>query len=230
PSVFFAVLAEVGALNVLFPWLAALQGVEQPVKHHPEGDAWVHTLLVLDAAADLSEDIGVRFAALVHDLGKGVTPPELWPKHHGHEAAGLPLVEAFCASYRVPKKIEQLALKVTQWHGVIHTALDSEGKPYLKPKTYLKVIQSCGYFKQPEVFEQVLLACKADARGRTGFEQTTYPQAAFWLAVAQAASQVDNQAILAQGYQGAEIATAIERKRIELIAGFIEAYSVDSHV
>lgn len=230
PSVFFAVLAEVGALNVLFPWLAALQGVEQPVKHHPEGDAWVHTLLVLDAAADLSEDIGVRFAALVHDLGKGVTPPELWPKHHGHEAAGLPLVEAFCASYRVPKKIEQLALKVTQWHGVIHTALDSEGKPYLKPKTYLKVIQSCGYFKQPEVFEQVLLACKADARGRTGFEQTTYPQAAFWLAVAQAASQVNNQAILAQGFKGAEIATAIERKRIELIAGFIEAYSVDSHV
>lgn len=222
PSVFFAVLAEVGALKALFPELAALQGVEQPVKHHPEGDAWVHTLLVLDAAAALSGDIGVRFAALVHDLGKGVTPRELWPKHHGHEAAGLPLVEALCARYRVPKKIEQLALKVTQWHGVIHTGLDSEGQPYLKPKTYLKVIQACGYFKQPEVFAQVLLACKADARGRTGFEQAGYAQAEFWLAVAQAANRVDNQAILAQGFKGAEIAEAIERERMRLIEGFLQ--------
>ena len=218
PSVFFAVLAEVGALRVLFPWLADLQGVQQPVKHHPEGDAWVHSLLVLDAAAQLSDDLDVRFSALVHDLGKGATPPELWPKHHGHEAAGVPLVAALCARYRVPKKTEQLALKVTEWHGLVHKGLDAEGRPGLKPKTYLKVLQACLYFKQPEQFSKVLLACQADARGRTGFESAAYPQAAFWMQLAEAASQVDNRQIIEQGFQGAQIAEAIERRRLHLIA------------
>ncbi|WP_028487329.1 multifunctional CCA addition/repair protein [Thiomicrorhabdus chilensis] len=229
PSVFFMVLREVGALKVLFPELDRLFVVTQPPKHHPEGDVGTHTMMVLDAAACLSDDLEVRFAALMHDLGKGLTPEEFWPKHHGHEAAGVPVVAALCRRYRVPKKTQQLAEKVTEWHGLIHKGLDSGGKPALKPKTYLKVIQACQVLKKPENFERILLACEADAKGRTGFETVAYPQAKFWMALAEAATQVDNRAILAQGHQGAEIAEAIERQRLQLIGQFLEAYSLKNH-
>lgn len=224
PSVFFRVLREVGALKVLFPELDRLFVVTQPPEHHPEGDVGTHTMMVLDAAACLSDDLEVRFAALVHDLGKGLTPEELWPKHHGHEAAGVAVVAELCRRYRVPKKTQQLAEKVTEWHGLIHKGLDSKGIPALKPKTYLKVIQACQVLKKPENFERILQACEADAKGRTGFETVAYPQAKFWMALANAAIQVDNRAILAQGYQGAEIAQAIERQRLQLIREFLDSY------
>ena len=224
PSVFFKVLDRVGAVQVLFAELAILHGVTQPEKYHPEGDVWVHTMMVLDAAADLSNNESIRFAALVHDLGKGLTPKALWPKHAGHEAAGVPLVSALCERYRLPKKTQQLAEKVTEFHGLIHQGLTGEGKPYLKPKTYLKVLKHCGAFKDPETFESILLACEADAKGRLGFETIEYPQKPFWLKVLKAANQVDNQAILATGVQGPQIAEAIEQARIDLIKDFIHAY------
>lgn len=221
PSRFFEALDAVGATGVLFPELDALHGVTQPEKHHPEGDVWIHTMMVLESACQLSDDLSVRFAALVHDLGKGITPKELWPKHHGHEAAGIPLVKALCQRYRVPKKVEQFALKVTEYHGLIHNGLDKEGKPYLKPKTYHKVLQNCGAYKDAEGFEKILTACMADARGRLGYEQVAYPQKAFWLEVLEAASQVDNKAIIAQGYQGKEISEQIEKTRIHNISQLI---------
>ncbi|MBN2864377.1 MAG: multifunctional CCA addition/repair protein [Thiotrichales bacterium] len=221
PSVFFSVLNQVGALAVLFPELEALKGVEQPLEHHPEGDVWVHTLMVLDAATLLSSHLDVRFAALVHDLGKGLTPPELWPKHHGHEAAGVPLVKQLCQRYRVPNKMSNLALKVTEFHGVIHQGLNKEGQPHLKPATFLKVLNQCMAFKQPEFFESLLLACEADAKGRLGFENRDYPARKFWLELAHAARQVDNQAILATGVVGAQISVAIEQARLDLIKAFM---------
>ncbi|MDG6774441.1 multifunctional CCA addition/repair protein [Thiomicrorhabdus sp. ZW0627] len=224
PSVFFTVLREVGALKVLFPELDCLYEVAQPPQYHPEGDVGTHTMMVLDAAAELSESLDVRFAALVHDLGKGVTPKELWPKHHGHEAAGVPIVAKLCQRYRVPKKIQQLSEKVTEWHGLVHKGLDSDGRPALKPKTYLKVVQACSFFKNPEILQLVLLACEADARGRTGFENAVYPQAEFWMALANAANKVNNREIIEQGFQGAEIAEAIERKRLQLISDFLKSY------
>ena len=216
PSRFFEALAQVGAVEVLFPELHALHGVEQPLKHHPEGDVWIHTMMVLEQACQLSDDMAVRFAALVHDLGKGVTPPELWPKHHGHEGAGVPLVKSLCKRYRVPKKIEQFALKVTEYHGMIHSAL-KEGEPHLQAKTFHKVLQNCGAYKDAQTFAQILTACKADARGRLGFESVEYPQEALWMSLLEAANQVDNQAIIAQGFQGKEIAEQIEKTRIHLI-------------
>lgn len=249
PSVFFDVLNSVGAVELLFPELFALQGVAQPEKHHPEGDAWIHTMMVLDAAARLSDDPMVRFAALVHDLGKGLTPKALWPKHHGHEAAGVPVVAQLCERYHVPKKWQQHASRVTRWHGLIHQGLKPvepadvmdkkvEGSgatedsptqaaklvPYLKPITYLKVLKGCGALKDSAEFSQVLLACKADAQGRLGYESVDYPQAEFWMALLRAADQVDNQQIMQQGFQGAEISEAIDEERVRLIAEFIKSY------
>ncbi len=224
PQVFFEVLDSVGAIEVLFPCLFGLHGVEQPEKHHPEGDVWIHSMMTLAAATRLSADASVRFAALVHDLGKGLTDPALWPKHYGHEAAGVPLVAELCRAYRVPKKWQQQAERVTEWHGLIHQGLTSEGKPFLKPKTYLKVLKACGALKDVSGFKGILLACEADAKGRLGFESTEYPQLSFWLDLAQAASKVDNQAIIQQGFQGAEISQAIERERLRLIKVFLNPY------
>ncbi|MDX1351721.1 MAG: multifunctional CCA addition/repair protein [Thiomicrorhabdus sp.] len=224
PSVFFEVLDRVGAIQQLFPELAALHGVTQPEKYHPEGDVWVHTMMVLDAAAKLTDCENVRFAALVHDLGKGVTPKELWPKHVGHEAAGVPLVRQFAERYRLPKKTQLLAEKVTEFHGLIHQGLTAEGTPHLKPKTYLKVLKRCAALKDSQGFAAILLACEADAKGRLGFADAAYPQKNFWMQVLQAASQVDNQAILATGVKGAAIAEAIEQTQIQQIKAFLQGY------
>ncbi|QCU89351.1 multifunctional CCA addition/repair protein [Thiomicrorhabdus sediminis] len=224
PSVFFEVLKSVKALDRLFPELSALIGVEQPVKYHPEGDVWIHTMMVLDAAAQLSGEIDIRFAALVHDLGKGLTPVELWPKHHGHEVAGVPLVKKMAARYRLPKKTQQFAEKVTEFHGLIHKALDSDQQPALKAKTYLKVLKACAAFKQPQRFAELLMACEADAKGRLGFEQSTYPQKAFWLALLQACDAVDMTEIMASGVQGVQVGEAIHKAQIDLIKQFLNNY------
>ncbi|MEA3405445.1 MAG: multifunctional CCA addition/repair protein [Pseudomonadota bacterium] len=226
PSVFFKVLKQVGALEVLFPELDRLFLVPQSAKHHPEGDVGEHTLMVLDAAAKLTKDIDIRFAALVHDLGKGVTPEALWPSHPGHESAGLPILKALCKRYKLPKKVQHIAEKVTQWHGWIHKGLNSQSQPGLEAEQYLQVLQSCQAFKTTATLEKVLLACEADFKGRLGFETQAYPQKEFWLNLAEVASRVDNQAIIAQGFQGSEIATAIEQERLKLIRDFLNSSSV----
>jgi len=225
PSVFFEVLDSVGAVEKLFPELSALHGVTQPEKYHPEGDVWIHTMMVLDAAAKLSECENVRFAALVHDLGKGITPKELWPKHTGHEGAGVPLVTKLAQRYRLPKKTQIMAEKVTEFHGLIHQGLTSDGMPHLKPKTYLKVLKHCGALKDAKNFGSILVACEADAKGRLGFENVEYRQKSFWLQVLKAANQIDNQQILATGVQGADISVAIEQARIKQIKDFLQGYS-----
>jgi tRNA nucleotidyltransferase (CCA-adding enzyme) len=121
----------------------------------------------------------------------------------------------------VPKKQQQFAEKVTEFHGLIHKGLDGDGRPALKPKTYLKALTACGALKDLAAFEKLLTACEADAKGRLGFEQKPYPQKPFWLALAQAANRVDNQAILATGVQGADIGRAIDAERHHLIQDFI---------
>lgn len=224
PSVFFEVLDQVGACEVLFPELFQLHGVEQPFKYHPEGDVWIHTMMVLDQAALLSDKLSVRLAALLHDLGKGMTTPDLWPRHHGHEAAGVPLVTKLCERYKVPKQYRQFAEKVTEYHGLIHKVLTSSSEPHLKATTVLKVLKACQAFKQPEQFEDMLLACMADARGRTGFEEQPYPQKNFWLEVLEAASRVDKKALMEKGLQGAEIGDAIDQEQVRLIKNFQSEY------
>ncbi|WP_019894874.1 multifunctional CCA addition/repair protein [Hydrogenovibrio halophilus] len=224
PRRFFELLDEVGALKPLFPELAALKGVTQPSKYHPEGDVWTHTRMVLDQACQLSDALSVRWAALMHDLGKGVTPPELWPRHHGHEQAGVPLVEALGQRYRLSKKLTAFATLVTGYHGLVHQGLDADGKPALRPKTVLKTLKAAGALKQVETLRALLQVCQADARGRTGFEQVAYPQTDYWLAVQAVVAAVSPQPLIDHGFQGAALGEALTQARRQAIHDFHRTY------
>ncbi|MDX1392236.1 MAG: multifunctional CCA addition/repair protein, partial [Rheinheimera sp.] len=171
PQAYFDMLHQTGALPVLMPELAALWGVPQPVQWHPEIDTGVHTLMVLAQAALLTKRLDIRFAALVHDLGKGATKAELWPAHHGHEHSGLPLIKQLCQRLRVPNDCRDLALLVCEYHQLIHRAQQ------LKSSTVLKLFDAIDLWRKPERLDAILLCCTADLRGRTGFEQAAYPQA-----------------------------------------------------
>lgn len=136
----------------------------------PEIDTGIHTMMTVAMAARLSPEIDVRFATLCHDLGKGLTPPELWPRHHGHGPAGVKLVEALCQRLRVPNPIRDLAKLVAEYHDLIHTV------QVLQPKTLLKLFDAIDVWRKPQRLEQLALTSEADARGRAGFEDTPYPQ------------------------------------------------------
>ena len=211
PSVFFQVLRTCGALERLFPEIAALFGVPQPPKHHPEIDTGVHVMLVIDQAARLSPDTRVRFAALVHDLGKGVTPAADWPRHIGHEAAGAKLVTEFCRRLRVPNDHRDLGLLVARYHTHCHRATE------LKPATLLDTLEALDAFRRPERVEMFVLACEADARGRTGFETAPYPQADICRRAYAAARSVDTAAAASGAATGPQIGEIIRRQRIDAI-------------
>lgn len=211
PAAYFQLLYNCGALKTLMPELAALWGVPQPQKWHPEIDTGLHTLLVLEQAAALSDKLTIRFASLVHDLGKGVTPAEVLPAHHGHEYTGLTLIEQLCQRLRVPNDCKELALKVCEYHQLVHKARE------LKPATVLKLFNGVDVWRKPQQLSDVLLCCTADLRGRTGFEQADYPQAAYLQQLAKAASAVDVAAIVASGLQGPAIGAAIQRARLAAI-------------
>lgn len=211
PSVFFEVLRDCGALARLFPELDALFGVPQPPQHHPEIDAGIHSLMVLDQAARLSPDPVIRFAALTHDLGKALTDPSRWPRHRGHERLGLSALTSLCERLKVPNAHRRLAEKVMRYHGHAHRAAE------LRPGTLVDLLQRLDAFRQREALESFLLACEADARGRTGFEERAYPQAD-WLRVAhRAALEVSVQPLLDQGYQGIALGQALRGERIRRV-------------
>jgi tRNA nucleotidyltransferase (CCA-adding enzyme) len=210
-SAFFRTLRECGALKIIYPELDRLYGVPQPAQWHPEVDTGVHTLMVLDQAALLSSDAKVRFAALVHDLGKGTTPPAEWPSHKGHEERSVALIDALCARLRVPADYRELALIVARYHGNVHRALE------LRPSTVVDILEKSDAFRRPERFEQALLACEADSRGRLGLEQTPYPQREFLQRARHAAALVKPTAEDVQGNAGAKIAELIRLRRIEAV-------------
>ncbi|MCW8825278.1 MAG: multifunctional CCA addition/repair protein [Gammaproteobacteria bacterium] len=207
PQRFFDVLHRCGALKVIFPEIEALFGVPQPIHHHPEEDTGVHVMMVLEQAARLSDDLKVRFAALVHDLGKGTTPESEWPRHIAHEDRGVMLVEQLCERLRVPKDFRDLAVLVTRYHGLYHRAAE------LKPNTMLKLLQNLDLFRRPERLEQFLSACEADSRGRTGFESLEYEQPDIIRNAFKAASAVDSKAVIADGFSGKEIGIELSRRR-----------------
>ena len=210
PVRFFEVLRECGALQRLLPELDALFGVPQPPEHHPEIDTGVHTLLVLAQATRLSPDAHVRFAALLHDLGKGTTPPSEWPKHRGHEERSVDLVRAACRRLRTPNEYRDLALLVARYH--LHCFRAAE----LRDATLLETLEALDAFRRPERVEGFALACEADFRGRTGYEDRPFPQGAVFRRAFAAAQAVDTAAIAA-GQSGPQVGEAIRLARINAI-------------
>jgi tRNA nucleotidyltransferase (CCA-adding enzyme) len=215
-STFFRVLRDCGALKPIFPEIDALFGVPQPAQWHPEIDTGVHTLMVLDQAAAMSADTRVRFAALVHDLGKGATPRAEWPSHRGHEERSVALIEALAERLRVPSDYRDLALIVARYHGVVHRAFE------LKPTTLLDFMERADAFRRPERFAQALLACEADARGRTGLEANPYPQRALIGAARDAAAAIKPSPDDIASQNGARIAELLRRRRVHAIAALKE--------
>ncbi|HWA13268.1 MAG TPA: multifunctional CCA addition/repair protein [Burkholderiales bacterium] len=212
PSRMLLALRQCGALARILPEVDVLFGVPQPEKHHPEVDTGVHVLLALDEAARRGHPLAVRFAVLLHDLGKGDTPEEKWPKHHGHEQQGVARVEAVCERLRVPAECRDLAVLVARHHGNVHRALE------LRPGTVAAMLAAVDLYRKPQRFEEFLAACEADMHGRTGREHEPYPQAALLRAAAVAARAVDAGAIARQATDPARIRGAIEAARTEAVA------------
>ena len=210
---YFEVLRECGALAVLFPEVETLFGVPQPEQWHPEIDTGIHVMMVLDQAEAISADLEVRFAALTHDLGKGTTPRHQLPGHAGHETRGLALIRQLAERLRVPRACRDLALLVAEFHTHCHRALQ------LRAKTLLKVLERSDAFRRPDRFEQFLLACEADARGRKGLEQRPYPQADYLRGAFSAAAAVDAGAI-AKNHANDKIQKAIRRARLAALRDY----------
>ncbi len=212
PAAYFQALRDCGALQRIFPEIDALFGVPQTAEHHPEIDTGVHTLMVLEQATLLSDKTTVRFAALTHDLGKALTPPENWPSHHDHENLGIDALKALCRRLRVPNHYQKLALQVMQYHTHCHRAFE------LRPGTLCDTLTSIGAFKANNQLQDFLLACEADAKGRLGFEDRDYPQAAYYLAAQKAAKRIDSSAITNDNLRGKEIGIAIRNLRAKEIS------------
>ena len=216
PQVFFQTLRDCGALKVLFPEIDALYGVPAPAKWHPEIDTGVHTLMTLTMAAMLSPDIDVRFATLCHDLGKGLTPKEFWPRHHGHGPAGVKLVEQLSLRLKVPNEMRDLAKLVAEFHDLIHTL------PILQPKTLVKLFDSIDAWRKPQRVEQIALTSEADVRGRTHFEACDYPQGRLLREAWEVAKSVGNKEVIEAGFKGPEIREELTKRRIQAVANWKE--------
>ena len=218
PQVYFETLRECGALRVVFPEIDALFGVPQPEKWHPEIDCGIHTMMVLEQAARLSDDIDVRFAALVHDLGKATTAKDRLPSHPGHEARSVRLVDAMAKRLPIPNALRDLGRMAAEFHTHCHRAFE------LRPDTILKVLNETDAFRRPERFQKFLVTCRADARGRTGFEDIDYPQADFFRDAFEAARNVDIDDLTSGDLEGADIGRAIGERRLTAIKRFKKAY------
>ncbi len=211
--VYFETLRECGALARIFPEIDRLFGVPQPERWHPEIDTGLHVMMVLDQAEKLSSSGAVRFAALVHDLGKGTTASHDLPSHPGHEERGKRLIRDLADRLPVPKAWRELATLVAEFHTHCHRALD------LRPETLLKVLERADALRRPERFEEFLLACEADARGRLGLEERSYPQANYLRGAAAAAGAIDAAAVAAKAQSG-KIPEAIRKARVTALARY----------
>ena len=212
PQRFIQILRDCGALAKILPEIDVLFGIPQRKEYHPEIDTGIHTLMALEQATKLSSEPLVRFAAMLHDLGKAKTPKENWPSHHGHEKLGVPVIKQLCTRLRVPTKFTELAMVVSEYHLHMHRLGE------LKNTTVLKMLEKTGSLRSSDRAKHFALVCEADARGRTGLEDRDYPQTAVFLNYVAAALSVNCQAIASQHENGNQIKEAIRRERIKSIA------------
>ena len=217
PEVFIEALRRCGALEVLLPEVNALFGVPQPEIHHPEIDSGAHTLAVLQQAALHHQPLTVRWACLLHDLGKGLTPEAQWPRHIAHEHRGVRLIKAVNERYKAPRDCQELALLVGEYHTHGHRALE------LKASTLLELLQRFDVYRRPQRFEEFVVACEMDAKGRLGLENRPYPQADYLRGAALAAQTVAVQPLLEQGFKGPELGEALKRERLEALQRYKDA-------
>jgi tRNA nucleotidyltransferase (CCA-adding enzyme) len=211
PDVFISALRECRALKVIYPEIDALFGVPQPEKWHPEIDTGIHQLMALREAVKLGGGVAVRFAVLMHDLGKGVTPADKLPSHHGHEDAGVALVEQLAARLRVPNHLRELAVMTARYHTHVHRASE------LRADTVLKTLEGCDALRRPERFEDFLLACESDARGRKGLEMRDYPQRQYFAAARTAVAAVILTPEERTGLSGEQIGQELRKRRVAAI-------------
>ncbi|MBZ6392052.1 MAG: multifunctional CCA addition/repair protein [Pantoea dispersa] len=218
PQVYFQLLRDCDALQVLFPEIDNLYGIPAPVKWHPEIDTGVHALMTLTMAAALSDQLDVRFATLFHDVGKALTPAEKWPSHHGHGPAGVPIVEALCQRLRVPNQVRDLALVVTEFHDVVHTI---ERQP---ADALVALFDRIDAWRKPDRVEKMALTSEADARGRTTLESMAYPQGDYLRRAFALAQAVPTKAVVEAGFTGAAVREELTRRRVlALQEGLIDA-------
>ena len=217
PSDFVSVLRKCGALEVLLPEVNALFGVPQPEKYHPEIDTGTHLLMALDTAADLCNGAAdIVFAVLLHDLGKGITPQQEWPSHIGHEAAGVPLVDAVCSRLKAPNTVHDLARKVCAGHLACHRILVA------RPATVLRLLERLDVFRQPEVLPNFVMACEADYRGRKGLEDRPYPHGEYLQQVYRAVANIRARDLDLEGISGPEVGERLRQARIEAITELLK--------
>ena len=212
PWVYFQALRDCGALAVIFPEIDRLFGIPQPEKHHPEIDCGIHTLMVLEQASKLTTDISIRWASLLHDLGKGLTKESMLPSHHGHEQSGEKLVIRVNKRLKTPSEFKDLSRLVCMYHTHIHRAFE------LKPSTILTLFNNIDLWRKPERLQKILIACKADSRGRTGFEEVEYSQVEYITELADACLEITAKQFIEQGIVGKEIGEAMAQERVEVIA------------
>ncbi len=216
PEVFITTLRWCGALKVVLPEIEALFGVPNTHHYHPEIDSGIHTLMVLQAAVVLSDDPIIRFAALVHDLGKACTPMEEWPSHHGHEERGVFVIESLCQRLRIPADYRNLAVMVSRAHLNIHRLFE------LRPTTIVKLLEQTDAFRRPGRFLQLLIVCQADAFG-TG-RTIEYPQAQYWRVLLEDCAKINAKTLIAQGHQGEAIALGLHQLRVACVERTIKLW------
>lgn len=209
PQVYLEVLRQCGALTVLFPEIDNLFGVPAPAKWHPEIDTGIHTLMVLQMAAQLSQDVNIRFAALCHDVGKALTPKEVWPSHPNHGEAGIALIDHLCDRLKIPNSARELARLTARFHDKVHVI------NRLSAVELIQLFDGLDSWRKPERVAQLSLISEADARGRAGLEQQAYPQGEFLRQAFTVAQAVSVKPIIEQGFQGPQIREELTRQRVE---------------
>ncbi|QJC29539.1 multifunctional CCA addition/repair protein [Enterobacteriaceae endosymbiont of Plateumaris pusilla] len=218
PHIFFITLKKCGALSILFPEIDKLYGIPAPVKWHPEIDTGIHTMMTLSIASKLTSDLEIRFAALCHDLGKGMTPKKLWPRHYGHGVAGIPLIKTLCKRLKIPNNIRDLAILSAKVHDIIHDIYNQ------KAENILNIYNIIDAWRKPYRVKQIALISESDARGRATLDSLFYKQGKYFIDIYQYIIKIiNNKDIIPNGIKGSDIAKIINKRRLKLLKLFINS-------